>query len=152
MRADGAKAKPFRDWVVREVLPSSRKTGSYDLKEHGRDEMPLPPEILGVFKVLTAAVEKQTEMIERLLTRTGLTVDQLEPEMKDYMTAREVVVGWMVKGGMPNPADLQKLVVRTRQQLSQHCRAANLPWKTAHRAGYDIRLHPREAVQAVLAD
>lgn len=39
MRADGAKTKPFRDWVVREVLPSIRITGEYLLKDHGRDAM-----------------------------------------------------------------------------------------------------------------
>lgn len=33
MRADGAKAKPFRDWVVREVLPSIRKTTEYRLED-----------------------------------------------------------------------------------------------------------------------
>lgn len=33
MRADGAKAKPFRDWVAKEVLPSLRKTGGYSLQE-----------------------------------------------------------------------------------------------------------------------
>lgn len=30
MRSDKPKAKPFRQWVVNEVLPQIRKTGSYD--------------------------------------------------------------------------------------------------------------------------
>lgn len=29
MRSDKPKAKPFRQWVINEVLPSIRKTGSY---------------------------------------------------------------------------------------------------------------------------
>ena len=32
MRSDKPKAKPFRQWVVNEVLPQIRKTGSYDSK------------------------------------------------------------------------------------------------------------------------
>lgn len=31
MRSDLATAKPFQDWVTKEVLPSIRKTGSYGL-------------------------------------------------------------------------------------------------------------------------
>lgn len=31
MRSDLPKAKPFRQWVVNEVLPQIRKTGSYSL-------------------------------------------------------------------------------------------------------------------------
>ena len=50
MRADSAKSKPFRDWVVREVLPSIRRTGGYLLNENARETahadtkeaMPLP--------------------------------------------------------------------------------------------------------------
>lgn len=30
MRSDKPKAKPFRQWVVNEVLPQIRKTGAYD--------------------------------------------------------------------------------------------------------------------------
>lgn len=32
MRSDKPKAKPFRKWVINEVLPSIRKTGSYTIK------------------------------------------------------------------------------------------------------------------------
>lgn len=28
LRADGAKAKPFQDWVTRDVLPAIRRTGA----------------------------------------------------------------------------------------------------------------------------
>ena len=33
MRSDKPKAKPFRQWVINEVLPSIRKTGGYALQE-----------------------------------------------------------------------------------------------------------------------
>ncbi len=49
MRSDKANAKPFQDWVTREVLPAIRKTGGYLLNENAREvahadertEMPL---------------------------------------------------------------------------------------------------------------
>lgn len=31
MRSESSKAKPFRKWVTKEVLPSIRKTGSYSI-------------------------------------------------------------------------------------------------------------------------
>jgi prophage antirepressor-like protein len=39
-RSDKPQAKLFIDWVTREVLPSIRKTGTYALADHGRDQMP----------------------------------------------------------------------------------------------------------------
>ena len=33
MRSDKPKAKPFRQWVINEVLPSIRKTGSYTISQ-----------------------------------------------------------------------------------------------------------------------
>lgn len=40
MRSDKPEAREFQDWVTREVLPSIRKTGTYALADHGRDQMP----------------------------------------------------------------------------------------------------------------
>lgn len=42
IRASSAAAKPFQDWVTREVLPSIRQTGGYALAPG--EAMPLPPE------------------------------------------------------------------------------------------------------------
>ena len=36
MRADTAKAKPFQDWLAKDVLPAIRKTGGYLLNENAR--------------------------------------------------------------------------------------------------------------------
>ncbi len=33
MRSDKPKAKPFRQWVIIEVLPSVRRTGSYTISQ-----------------------------------------------------------------------------------------------------------------------
>lgn len=40
MRSDKPVAKPFQDWVTREVIPSIRKTGGYQLG--AGETMPLP--------------------------------------------------------------------------------------------------------------
>ncbi len=48
MRSDKPVARPFQDWVTREVLPSIRKTGGYKL-EPG-ETMPLPASIAQAFK------------------------------------------------------------------------------------------------------
>lgn len=39
MRSRAEKAKPFRQWVVNEVLPAIRKKGYYTLKENKRDTL-----------------------------------------------------------------------------------------------------------------
>lgn len=52
MRSDKATARPFQDWVTKEVLPSIRRTGGYLLNEAARetahadtrDAMPMPEE------------------------------------------------------------------------------------------------------------
>jgi prophage antirepressor-like protein len=36
MRTDKPQARPFQDWVTREVLPSIRRTGGYLLNEDAR--------------------------------------------------------------------------------------------------------------------
>lgn len=42
MRSDKESARPFQDWVTKEVLPSIRKTGAYALADHGRTECGTP--------------------------------------------------------------------------------------------------------------
>lgn len=69
LRADSTKAKPFQDWVTKEVLPSIRKTGGYLLNEEARstahadtrEAMPLPAEILQLFSKLTEAMAEQAK-------------------------------------------------------------------------------------------
>lgn len=57
MRSDKAAARPFQDWVTKDVLPAVRKTGGYVLNEEARAkahadnraEAPLPPEFAAAF-------------------------------------------------------------------------------------------------------
>lgn len=60
-RSDKATAKPFQNWVTREVLPSIRKTGSYNMADHGREQMPLPAEIAQLLQQMTAMMERMAE-------------------------------------------------------------------------------------------
>jgi prophage antirepressor-like protein len=43
MRSDKPQARPFQDWVTREVLPAIRKHGAYALAEG--EAMPLPADL-----------------------------------------------------------------------------------------------------------
>lgn len=61
LRSDKATAKPFQDWVTKEVLPSIRKTGSYSLAEHGREQMPLPDGIMQLFQQMTVMMERTSK-------------------------------------------------------------------------------------------
>ena len=57
MRSRAEKAKPFRQWVVNEVLPTIRKKGYYTLKENKRDVLVRKLEFLK----LSLATENITE-------------------------------------------------------------------------------------------
>jgi hypothetical protein len=64
MRSDKATARPFQDWVTKDVLPAIRKTGGYCLNEEARatahadtrTAMPLPEEFQRVFAALMQPV------------------------------------------------------------------------------------------------
>lgn len=63
MRSDKPQAKPFQDWVTREVLPSIRKTGSYELPKG--EVMPLPVDFADALeqhaKTLIALAQEQRD-------------------------------------------------------------------------------------------
>ena len=48
LRSDKPAAKPFQEWVTREVLPSIRKTGGYMLPEG--EPLPLPPDFASALR------------------------------------------------------------------------------------------------------
>lgn len=64
MRSDKDTAKPFQDWVTRDVLPAIRKTGGYLLNEHARE---------------TAHADQRTEMPLPQRFRLTLTLGEREP-------------------------------------------------------------------------
>lgn len=74
LRSDKETAKPFQNWVTREVLPAIRQTGGYLLNEDARETahadtreaMPLPPEFLQVFQSIASALALPQGEIDRL--------------------------------------------------------------------------------------
>jgi prophage antirepressor-like protein len=59
MRSNLPKAEEFQDWVVEEVLPSIRKTGSYSVQ---------PVSALEMFKTMVKCFEEQEQKIKQLET------------------------------------------------------------------------------------
>lgn len=67
MRSRSEKAKPFRQWVVNEVLPAIRKKGYYTLKENKRDTLLRKLEFLKMCLSTENITEEQhAKMLETL--------------------------------------------------------------------------------------
>lgn len=62
MRSNKPAAKPFQEWVTREVLPSIRKTGGYMLPEG--EPIPLPPDFASALRQNAAMSLKLAEELE----------------------------------------------------------------------------------------
>lgn len=91
IRSNKPQAKPFRKWVTAEVLPSIRRTGGYNLGDHGRRSRadifhhrgPRSDSgldiryTLDLTKVITNPKRQTLELLERL---TGVTVADLAAE------------------------------------------------------------------------
>ena len=60
MRSESGKAKPFRKWVTKEVLPSIRKTGSYSI-------MNKVPQTFSEALRLAADLQEQVEQQQKLI-------------------------------------------------------------------------------------
>ena len=68
MRSDKPKAKPFRQWVTSEVLPSIRKTGSYTASNVPTSNVPaLPKNYKEALQHLIVQVEKNEKLQEENL-------------------------------------------------------------------------------------
>jgi prophage antirepressor-like protein len=59
MRSDKPTAKPFQEWVTREVLPSIRKTGGYQLGPG--ETMPIPTSMAEAFRQHAATLIRPAE-------------------------------------------------------------------------------------------
>lgn len=61
MRSDKPQAKPFRQWVTKEVLPTIRKTGSYDIQK--AHKLPTYSEAL---RQLADSLDKNAELENKI--------------------------------------------------------------------------------------
>lgn len=67
MRSRAEKAKPFRQWVVNEVLPAIRKKGYYTLRENKRDTLLRKLEFLKMcLNTENITEEQHAKMLETL--------------------------------------------------------------------------------------
>lgn len=102
MRSDKPKAKPFRQWVINDVLPSIRKTGSYvvnisssivnDLK--GRELQLKRAEYLSKIaeRYLNRCDGRYAQILDSYATKelTGEHILPLPERIEHYYTAEEV--------------------------------------------------------------
>lgn len=79
IRSDSETAKPFRKWVTSEVLPTIRKTGSYNVQQMSRKELAM--------MIIKAEEEKEALMLENKRKD-----DQLE-EQKPKVVFADAIVG-----------------------------------------------------------
>lgn len=79
MRSDKAEALAFQHWIASEVLPSIRKTGSYDLTDHGREAMPLP---MDVAEAMARVMQQNSDILAKLTEI--LTAKKVEPAGEPY--------------------------------------------------------------------
>mgnify|MGYP004516763093 FL=1 len=64
MRSDKPKAKPFRQWVINEVLPQIRKQGKYEYKGQGTTNTPPP-----IQEELISELLKQNNMLMQYILK-----------------------------------------------------------------------------------
>lgn len=161
MRSDKAEAKVFQEWVTRDVLPSIRRTGGYLLNEHARgtahadsrDAMPVPAEVLAAFTALTAAIEKQTEVMSAMLDRLSGTdnVSPIAPPVvEEWMTARQLVQRFGLAGARPTLSEFNAMVSRTAGALSTMTRSRGMFPKKVMVGTYPTNQYPKEVVEAFL--
>lgn len=84
MRSDKPQAEPFQDWVCGEVLPSIRKTGSYNLAKVGLPDFTNPAEAARAWaeqyelKMLAQAEAEENKRQVAILTHTNKTYTATE--------------------------------------------------------------------------
>ncbi|MBL1421482.1 MAG: hypothetical protein COC24_013310 [Alphaproteobacteria bacterium] len=67
LRSTKPEAKPFQDWITKEVIPTIRKTGQYDLKmDSGRDTLPMPQNFAEALRGHAEALMRQAELEEEV--------------------------------------------------------------------------------------
>lgn len=92
LRSDSAKAKPFRNWVCGEVLPSIRKSGGYMVARV--DETPeqimaraliVAQETISRQKAAVAAAEKRATLLEATTRQMTVQINGLETKNKELL-------------------------------------------------------------------
>ncbi|MFN3582808.1 Bro-N domain-containing protein [Phenylobacterium sp.] len=138
MRSDKKEALVFQDWVTREVLPSIRKTGGYQLADHGRTEMPLPADLAVAIQQLAAA---QRELADRVVVALDEFRRQMQQQRDDQrmLTARQLIRSKVVTGiGAPELG----------RKLTTYCMNNGIPMGTEETDYGDVNTYPVSAARA----
>lgn len=134
MRSDKATARPFQDWVTKDVLPSIRKTGGYLLNETARETahadtrtaMPLPEEFQRVFAALLQPV------IEPLRAEVV--------SLRDYIEKQNAMIEKLVSG--EEPADVWLSGHLVTEMTDKHLNNA-IRWASENRTNHDVLIKER---------
>lgn len=79
MRSDKPNARPFQDWVTRDVLPSIRRTGSYVMGEEKLNDPSLTADDLDALNDKLLALHKaKGDLLERRLAEAAARIEAVE--------------------------------------------------------------------------
>ncbi|EAL8037643.1 phage regulatory protein [Campylobacter coli] len=98
MRSDKPKAKPFRQWVIKEVLPSIRKQGYYasnntpKLENYNKYKIPNTPYKENIIKAIMQTEQNRNCEFEELIAY------EIKEIYKDNKSHIEQKINFKVKG------------------------------------------------------
>jgi prophage antirepressor-like protein len=120
MRSHLPNAERFQDWVVEEVFPSIRKTGSYSIEQKTPAEMLLmyAQQMVEIEKQQMALAKKQQEQDERI-EAIEAKQEALDRGCRDFS-----VMAWANLRGIQMPIDLAR---KFGKFCADKCRSLNLP-------------------------
>ena len=87
MRCDKPQAKPFQDWVVKEVLPTIRKTGAFST---GIADLTTIEGMKVTLQLMTALVDKMGN-IEQRMDRNEAAIAELKISKPDVLLLKPVI-------------------------------------------------------------
>ncbi len=102
MRGSAPQSEQFRQWVTEEVLPSIRKTGSYNVNESTTETGQQFAGELASLSDAVAGLLKQNSTILGMLRRRqrGMLVNLLEQYSRSYVKSGELAGSWPWRFGV----------------------------------------------------
>lgn len=165
MRSDKPEAIAFQNWVTKEVLPSVRKTGGYLLNENARvtahadtkEAMPLPAEMLQMFKQMFEMMQKQMDnqaaLMQHIISGSVPNVVAFQPKQtaglpeRDFYFAREVVKSLKLAGATPTEKELASMVGRVTNELRMIAMSKGISVKKRFSGDYAYNSYPKAVVE-----
>lgn len=142
MRSKLQNAEKFQDWVVEEVLPSIRKTGSYSIKPMSPAEI-----IIAQGQALLALEQKQLELQEAQ-NRQAKDIEYLKTKAihrPDYYSIIGFANKVKIKVGLEKAKKLGKMCVKLCKERGYTTERIEDP-----RFGY-IRTYPHDVLEEIFA-